>query len=323
MRQTAKRRCSRRLPESALLEESGEQALQRLEAWLAEPAIATRTDYADVIHALQGRHEQIAAALLVLQRAGESPELQSRVNATVSRRTGPFGPGDANRVRFRVMLEQSRREMEDVRRVLDPLRPQYPQLAQIVGELREVEGQMIADLRTQTPVRGPLRVAIAGRTKAGKTTLRKVLTRDISEDGIGRGAHRTTRMAEDFAWDRITFVDTPGVSAKDDDFDAGWPLRRVGMPTPLCGCTRSHFMTRRRRFFNPSWLSSPCSWWRNAKWTVSDPRRLALFARRPGLAFRDEASRAERSRQVAEVVGVREPMFIAAHVRCCSSSADR
>ena len=289
-------------------------ALHRLEAWLAEPAIATHTDFEEIVETLRQQESQLAAALTVLQSAEDCPELRSQVHAAVATRTGPFGPGDANRVRFRELLEQARCEVEDLRRMLDPIRPQYPQLATVVGELREVEGQMLADMRTQTPVRGPLRVAIAGRTKAGKTTLRKVLTRDLTEDGLGRGAHRTTRMAEDFAWDRITFVDTPGVSAKDDDYDEELAAQTCRDADAVVWVYAESLHDDEARILQSLLAVKPVLVVFNAKWSVREPRRLALFARRPGLAFRDEEGHAERSRQVAATAGVREPMFIAAHV---------
>ena len=90
----------------------------------------------------------------------------------------------------------------------------------MVRELGQTERDLADALRPHPPLRGPLRVAIAGRTKAGKTTLRKALTHDPDPHGVGRGAHRTTRKAEAFAWRALEFVDTPGIAAYDDDYDA-------------------------------------------------------------------------------------------------------
>lgn len=65
---------------------------------------------------------------------------------------------------------------------------------------------------------GPCRVACVGRTKAGKSTLRFVLTGQ-AEDGIGRGGQRTTIESIDYAWGDLVMVDTPGVGASDGDAD--------------------------------------------------------------------------------------------------------
>ena len=289
-------------------------ALHRLGSWLDEPAVASRPDFAELLSTVQSQAPLFAATLAVLQASEDAPELRSTVDAAMAMSTGPFGAGDANRARFRTLLEGSRREVEDLRHLLKALRPQHPQVAAIVGDLRQAEGQMIADLRTQTPVRGPLRVAIAGRTKAGKTTLRKVLTRDVSEVGIGRGAHRTTRTADDFAWDRIIFVDTPGVSAKDDDYDAELAAQTCRDADAVVWVYAESLHEEEALILQSLLTVKPVLVVYNAKWKVEDPRRLALFARQPGLAFRDETSHAERSQQMADAVEVRAPLFIAAHV---------
>lgn len=65
---------------------------------------------------------------------------------------------------------------------------------------------------------GPGRVACVGRTRAGKSTLRFVLTGQ-AEDGIGRGGQRTTRDNIEYAWRGVVLVDTPGVGALEGEDD--------------------------------------------------------------------------------------------------------
>src|SRR3954451_7601942 len=55
---------------------------------------------------------------------------------------------------------------------------------------------------------GPARVVCVGRTRAGKSTLRHVLTGE-AEDGIGRGGQRTTRDNIEYVWRDLLLVDTP------------------------------------------------------------------------------------------------------------------
>jgi GTPase len=57
---------------------------------------------------------------------------------------------------------------------------------------------------------GVARVVVIGRTKAGKSTLRYVLT-GANKGGIGRGGQRTTRRAISYRWRGYEIVDTPGV----------------------------------------------------------------------------------------------------------------
>lgn len=58
-------------------------------------------------------------------------------------------------------------------------------------------------------------IALIGETKAGKTTLRSVLTGE-GYDGIGAGKQRTTRVNHVYEWNNIRIIDTPGISAGSD-----------------------------------------------------------------------------------------------------------
>lgn len=55
-------------------------------------------------------------------------------------------------------------------------------------------------------------IAFMGRTKAGKSTLHKVVTQQ-EDDDIGIGKLRTTRYNRSWYWDRLRIVDTPGIGA--------------------------------------------------------------------------------------------------------------
>lgn len=61
-------------------------------------------------------------------------------------------------------------------------------------------------------------VALFGRTKAGKSTLRETLT---NGDGstIGQGSQRTTRDIKEYTWNNLRIIDTPGISAYEGDDD--------------------------------------------------------------------------------------------------------
>lgn len=55
-------------------------------------------------------------------------------------------------------------------------------------------------------------IAFMGRTKAGKSTLHKVVTHQ-KDDDIGNGQLRTTRFNRSWYWERLRVVDTPGIGA--------------------------------------------------------------------------------------------------------------
>jgi ribosome biogenesis GTPase A len=55
-------------------------------------------------------------------------------------------------------------------------------------------------------------VALFGRTKAGKSTLRETLTRGNGST-IGKGSQRTTRDVKEYSWQGLRLLDTPGIDA--------------------------------------------------------------------------------------------------------------
>ncbi len=91
--------------------------------------------------------------------------------------------------------------------------------AESEAEFALLEGAA-AELRAAlSPARkSPPVVAVVGRTRAGKSTLRFVLT-GKGEDGIGRGGQRTTRSIIEYGWHGLLLRDTPGVGARDGAAD--------------------------------------------------------------------------------------------------------
>lgn len=291
-----------------------DDALNRVESWFAHPPQVDPGEFAEYVRLTMSALPDIAKALVVTHAAMSEPALWGRVKSIVALSQGPFGPGDPNRSTFRDILEECRREVIAAQQITGPLKPKHSSAAELLGELREIQGQILSTMRTPPAARGPLRVAIAGRTKAGKTSLRKVLTRDLTETGIGRGAHRTTRAAEAFAWDRITFVDTPGVSAKDDDYDAELALRVCGESDAVVWVFAESMHDEEAKILQSLLAVKPVLVVFNAKWAVHTTTRLSMFARNPDAVLGSATRHAERIRQLAVTAGVRMPMFIPTHV---------
>lgn len=61
-------------------------------------------------------------------------------------------------------------------------------------------------------------IAFMGRTKAGKSTLHKVITQQENDD-IGVGKLRTTRFNRSWYWNKLRIVDTPGIGAPGGEAD--------------------------------------------------------------------------------------------------------
>jgi uncharacterized tellurite resistance protein B-like protein/GTP-binding protein EngB required for normal cell division/predicted Zn-dependent protease with MMP-like domain len=67
-------------------------------------------------------------------------------------------------------------------------------------------------LRAKQRSLGYFSIAFMGRTKAGKSTLHAVITRE-GWDSIGVGKQRTTRYNRVYEWKNIRIIDTPGIGA--------------------------------------------------------------------------------------------------------------
>ncbi len=61
-------------------------------------------------------------------------------------------------------------------------------------------------------------IALFGRTKAGKSTIREALTRGNGST-IGKGAQRTTREVYEYQWQGLRLIDTPGIEAYQGEDD--------------------------------------------------------------------------------------------------------
>lgn len=61
-------------------------------------------------------------------------------------------------------------------------------------------------------------IAFMGRTKAGKSTLHKVITQQENDD-IGVGKLHTTRYNRSWYWNKLRIVDTPGIGAPGGEAD--------------------------------------------------------------------------------------------------------
>ncbi|MEB3233759.1 MAG: GTPase, partial [Leptolyngbyaceae bacterium] len=81
-------------------------------------------------------------------------------------------------------------------------------LAEVLHELESVR----ESLRAKQRALNSFTIAFMGRTKAGKSTLHAVITRE-GWDAIGVGKQRTTRYNRVYEWRNIRIIDTPGIGA--------------------------------------------------------------------------------------------------------------
>lgn len=282
------------------------------------PAVASQTDISE-LRALESWYakdvelfDRVAAAM---DARRTEPDLRAALEPLVDELIHSFGV-DASRSAYRDIQSTLRAEVEArLQRTSysahamesEPLVEAISRIGAIERELRDAVGAMPA-------VRGKLLVAIAGRTKSGKTTLRKALTRDADRTGIGRGAHRTTRKTSAFELGSVTYLDTPGVAAKDDDLDAQHARAACDIADAVIWNYADTLRDEESAELQRLLLSGkPLLAVVNVKGRVDTLDRLQLFAQAPKKAFESVPGHAVRIEQVSRAVGVTPPTVLAVH----------
>ncbi|WP_405521102.1 GTPase [Streptomyces canus] len=282
-------------------------------------AVASRHDV-DQLRALESWYtknvalfDRVAAAMDV---RGAEPGLRAALDPLVGELALPPGAVDTSRSDYRDIQSALRAEVEArlQRTPYSEHAMEGQELVGVIGRLGTLERELRDAMRPLPAVRGRLLVAIVGRTKSGKTTLRKALTRDADRSGIGRGAHRTTRKTSAFDVGSVTYLDTPGFAAKDADFDAQRARAACDSADAViwnyADTLRDEESAELRRLL----LSGkPLLAVVNVKGLVDTPVRLQLFADRPDREFKSAPGHALRIEQVARAVGVAPPVILAVH----------
>ncbi|MDX3130920.1 50S ribosome-binding GTPase [Streptomyces europaeiscabiei] len=257
--------------------------------------------------------DRVAAAMDVRRT---EPGLRTALDLLVSELVLAFGAVDTSRSDYRDIQSALRAEVEArlQRTPYSEHAMEHEELVEVIGRVGTLERELRDAMRPLPAVRGRLLVAIVGRTKSGKTTLRKALTRDADRSGIGRGAHRTTRRTSAFDVGSVTYLDTPGFAAKDDDFDAQRARAACDSADAViwnyADTLRDEESAELRRLL----LSGkPLLAVVNVKGLVDTPVRLQLFADLPGREFKSASGHADRIEQVARAVGVAPPVILAVH----------
>jgi tRNA U34 5-carboxymethylaminomethyl modifying GTPase MnmE/TrmE len=244
------------------------------------------------------------------------PALAEALQRLADEAPHPFGAPDTSRSSYREIQSALRAEvLEQVQRAtysVHAIENEY--LVATIGRIGAYEQELRDSVRAIPAARGKLIVAIAGRTKSGKSTLRKALTRDPDRTGIGRGAHRTTRETAAFELDSVTYLDTPGVAAKDDDFDATRARQAYDIADAIiwnyADTLRDEEAAELRRLFRSG---KPLLAVVNVKERVDTRQRLELFAQHPERVFKSTPGHFARIEQVAHLAGAKPPIRLAVH----------
>ena len=134
-------------------------------------------------------------------------------------------------------------------------------------------------------------IAFMGRTKAGKSTLHAIITRE-GWDAIGVGTQRTTRLNRVYEWKNIRIIDTPGIGAPGGTSDEEIAKSIVDESDVICYVvtndsiqeTEFQFMKLLKEKTKPLIILL------NVKHNLRDSRRLEHFLKNPNKLFEMEGN---------------------------------
>lgn len=107
---------------------------------------------------------------------------------------------------IKFLKHNNSKEVHKVAEIIGNIKNHFNDLINVsLRENREVLEKKNRNIRYFT-------IAFMGRTKAGKSTLHKVITQEDNDD-IGVGKIRTTRYNRSWYWNKLRVVDTPGIGA--------------------------------------------------------------------------------------------------------------
>ena len=107
---------------------------------------------------------------------------------------------------LKISKENASKEVVEVANAIERVRDDFDLLLErSIRENQEVLEKKRRNIRYFT-------IAFMGRTKAGKSTLHKIITQQDNDD-IGVGKLRTTRFNRSWYWRKLRILDTPGIGA--------------------------------------------------------------------------------------------------------------
>ncbi|MFI0923399.1 GTPase [Streptomyces sp. NPDC021012] len=280
-------------------------------------AVASRTDVNELraFESWYGKNvesfDRVAAAMDLWRT---EPDLREALGALAGRFAS--GTVDTSRSAYRDIQTALREEAGTrlPRTSYSPHAIENEDLVEVVRRIGALERELRDAVRVMPAASGRLRVAIAGRTKSGKTTLSKALTRDADRTGIGRGAHRTTRETSAFHVGSVTYLDTPGFAAKDDDLDATRARAACDSADAViwnyADTLREEESAELQRLLL---AGKPLLVVVNVKGRVVEPHRLQRFVDNPEREFASAAGHTVRIEQVSGAVDVAPPVVLPVH----------
>ncbi|OMP32285.1 GTPase [Mangrovimonas sp. DI 80] len=125
-------------------------------------------------------------------------------------------------------------------------------------------------------------ISFLGRTKAGKSTLHSIITKE-GDDAIGVGKVRTTRFNRVYNWDNLRIIDTPGIGAPNGQSDVDIAASIVDESDLICYVVTNDAIQETEFSFlaEIKKKNKPVLILLNVKENIENERRRALFLKDP------------------------------------------
>lgn len=125
-------------------------------------------------------------------------------------------------------------------------------------------------------------ISFLGRTKAGKSTLHSIITKEGNE-AIGEGKVRTTRYNRVYNWENIRIIDTPGIGAPNGTSDVEIAESVVDESDLICYVvTNDAIQETEFKFLSEiKKKNKPVVILLNVKENIEDERRKKIFLKNP------------------------------------------
>lgn len=199
-----------------IIAESNIKSNQRVDSNRLTKAQRAIGDAVNIIYSIFGKNSNEKTIDLLLGSLGYSASIEQiteialvdldRVTKIVDNINKSLVAAITSLNRLNISKINVSKEVAEIEKTITSVQEHFDSLIQVsLRENLEILDKKRRNIRYFT-------IAFMGRTKAGKSTLHKVITQQKNDD-IGVGKIRTTRFNRSWYWNKLRIVDTPGIGA--------------------------------------------------------------------------------------------------------------
>jgi tRNA U34 5-carboxymethylaminomethyl modifying GTPase MnmE/TrmE len=210
---------------------------------------------------------------------------------------------------------------------------EFTEVLKNVIKFKKQSQEGLKDLKNATEVKRQylkdFTIALFGRTKAGKSSIRESLTRNGDGSTIGLGKLHNTKEVGDYKWKGLRILDTPGVEGYGGEVEASKAHDIIDQSDVIIFLTTDE--TQQPGEFDEMErlieINKPFFIVLNIKDKLTEPAYLDRFLKDKGNLFNDEIIEENKQRIFSETkrIGIRniKIIWISALASCISQFAER